>query len=32
MNNFIDKLLIYKNNNYNQDEDDGVEKTIIDEY
>ena len=32
MNNFIDKLLIYKNNNYNQDEDDNVDKTKTDEY
>ena len=32
MNNFIDKLLIYKNNNYNLDEDDNIEKTKTDEY
>ena len=32
MNNFIDKLLIYKNNNYYLDEDDNIEKTKTDEY
>ena len=30
--NFIDKLLIYKNNNNNLDEDDNIEKTKTDEY